>query len=94
MMHFNILSSAKKKKKKNSRVDHKATEIIHYSLVGLQPHFEKQNPGETLIRKEAGRLTDALFVITTTKNFFGKSKIKAKITTLKTYPHENVSVHL
>lgn len=44
---------------------------FHYSPASLTPHFEKQNPREILPRadQKTGRLADALFVITTTKNW-------------------------
>jgi len=77
MMHFNILFSAKKEKK-IAVLTTKPLKWFHYSLVGLQPHFEKQNPGEILTHKEAGRLTDALFVITTKKFFLEKTEQKQK----------------
>lgn len=81
MMHssYFLFSSVRNKRKhKKHSIDHKATEMISL-FTSLIPHFEKQNPREILTHtdQETGRLTDALFVITTTTKT-KREKKKAK----------------
>ena len=93
MMHFNILFSAKKEKK-NSCVDHKATEMISLFTGGSPATLWETEPWRNSYTHGSRKAHLCIVFNNNKKIFFGKNRTKGKIATLKTYPHENVSVHL